>query len=41
MCFPMEFGVLTIDGQIDTGALSSAISEADFEQIKRVAPQKT
>ena len=38
--FPMDFGDLTIDGLIDTGALSSAISEADFQKIKQIEPQK-
>ena len=32
--FPMDFGELTIDGLIDTGALTSAISEADLNKIK-------
>ena len=30
--FPMEFGELNIDGLIDTGALSSAIPEADLRK---------
>ena len=30
--FPMDFGKLTIDGLIDTGALSSAIPEADLRK---------
>ena len=38
--FPKDFGDLTIDSLIDTSALSSAISEADFEQIEQIAPQK-
>ena len=38
--FPMDFEASTIDGLIDGGAQSSAISEADFEQIKQIAPQK-
>ena len=32
--FPMDFGALTIDGLVDTGALTSAISEADLNKIK-------
>ena len=28
--FPMDFGELTLDGLVDTGALSSAIPEADL-----------
>ena len=32
--FPMDFGELTIDGLIDKGALTSAISEADLNKIK-------
>ena len=31
--FPMDFGELTIDGLIDTGALSSAIPEMDLRKI--------
>ena len=31
--FPMHFGELTINGLIDTGALSSAIPEMDFRKI--------
>ena len=38
--FPMDFGDLTIDSLIEKGALSSAITEADFVQIKQIAPQK-
>ena len=38
--FPMDFGDLTTDGQIDTRALSSAISEADFEKIEQSSTQK-
>ena len=37
--FPMDFGGLTIDGLIDTGALSSAIPEADLKKIRLLAPQ--
>ena len=36
----MDFGDLGYDGLIDTGALSSATSEAELEQIKQIAPQK-
>ena len=32
--FSMDFGGLTIDGLIDTGALSGAIPEADFNKIR-------
>ena len=35
----MDFGELTIDGLIDTGALSSAIPEADLRKIRLLAPQ--
>ena len=31
--FPMDFGELTIDGLIDTGALSSAIPEMDLRKF--------
>ena len=31
--FPMDFGELTLDGLVDTGALSSAIPEADLRKI--------
>ena len=37
---PMGFVDLSIDCAIDTGALSSANSEADSEQFKEIAPQK-
>ena len=37
--FPMDFGELTLDGLVDTGALSSAIPEADLRRIRLVAPQ--
>ena len=37
--FPMDFGELNIDGLIDTGALSSAIPEADLRKIRLLAPQ--
>ena len=36
--FPMDFGELNIDGLIDTGALSSAIAEADLHKIRLLAP---
>ena len=36
--FPMDFGELNIDGLIDTGALSSAIPEADLRKIQLLAP---
>ena len=34
----MDFGELNIDGLIDTGALSSAISEANLRKIQLLAP---
>ena len=37
--FPMDFGELTIDGLIDTGALSSAITEMDLRKILLLSPQ--
>ena len=36
--FPMDFGELNNDGLIDTGALSSAIPEADIRTIRLLAP---
>ena len=36
----MEFGELTIDYLIDTGALKSTISVADLRKISFLAPQK-
>ena len=36
--FPMDFAELNIDGLIDTGALSSAILEADLRKIRLLAP---
>ena len=36
--FPMDFGELNIDRLIDTGALSSAIPEADLRNIRLLAP---
>ena len=37
--FLMDFGELTIDGLIDTGALSSAIPEMDLRKIRLLSPQ--
>ena len=37
--FPMDSGKLTIDGLIDTGALSSAIPEMDLRKIRLSSPQ--
>ena len=37
--FPMDFGELRLDGIVDTGALSSAIPEADLRKIRLLAPQ--
>ena len=37
--FPTEFVELTIDGLIDTGALSSAIPEMDLRKIRLFSPQ--
>ena len=39
--FPMDFGELNVDGLIDTGALSSAIPEADLRKIRLLAPHTT
>ena len=39
LCFPKDFGELTIDGLIDTGALSSAILEMDLPKIRLLSPQ--
>ena len=39
LCFPMDFGELTIDGLIVTGALSSAIPEMDLRKIRLLSPQ--
>ena len=39
LCFLMDFGELTIDGLIDTGALSSAIPENDLRKIRLLSPQ--
>ena len=35
----MDFGELTIDGLIDTGAFSSAIPEMDIRKIRLLSPQ--
>ena len=35
----MDFGELTLDGLVDTGALSSAIPEADLRKIRLLSPQ--
>ena len=37
--FPMDFDELTLDGLVDTGALSSAIPETDLRKIQLLAPQ--
>ena len=37
--FPMDFGELTLDGLVDTGALSSAIPEADLRKSRLLVPQ--
>ena len=37
--FPMDSEKLTLDGLIDTGALTSAISEQDLNKIKLLAPE--
>ena len=37
--FPMDFGELTLDGLIDTGAHSIAIPEADLRKTRLLAPQ--
>ena len=37
--FPMDFGELTLDGLVDTGALSNTIPEADLRKIRLLAPQ--
>ena len=36
--FPMDFEKLTLDGLIDSGALTSAISEQDLNKMKLLAP---
>ena len=35
----MDFGELTLDDLVDTGAQSSAITEADLRKIRLLAPQ--
>ena len=35
--FPMDFGELTLDGLVDTGALSSAFTESDLRKIRLLA----
>ena len=37
--FPIDFGELTLDGLVDTGALSSAIAEANLRKTQYLAPQ--
>ena len=37
--FPMDFGELTVHGLVDTGALSSAIPEADLRKVQLLAIQ--
>ena len=37
--FPMDFGELILDGLVDTGALSSAIPEADIRKIRLLDSQ--
>ena len=37
--FQWIFGELTLDGLVDTGALSSAMAEADLRKIQVLAPQ--
>ena len=37
--FPLDSGELTIDGLIDTGALSSALPEMDLRKIRLLSPQ--
>ena len=37
--FPMDFGELTLDGLVDTVALSSAIPEADLRKVRLLAAQ--
>ena len=35
----IDFGELAIDGIVDTGALTSAIPEADLRKIRLLTPQ--
>ena len=37
--YPIDFGDLITDSLIDTGAISSAISEADLEKTQQLTPQ--
>ena len=37
--FPMSFGELTIDGLTDTGVLSTAIPQMDFQKLRLLFPQ--
>ena len=37
--FPIDFGELTLDGLVDTGALSSVIPDTDIRKIRLIAPQ--
>ena len=39
LSFPMDFGELTIDGLMDTGAICSAIPEMDLRKIRLLSPQ--
>ena len=39
LCFPMDFGELTINGLIDTGALSSTNPEMDLRKVRLLSPQ--
>ena len=39
LSFPMDCSEITLDGLVDTGALSSAISEADLRKTRLLAPQ--
>ena len=36
---PMDFDELTLDGFLDTGALSGAIQEADLRRVRLLDPQ--
>ena len=38
--FPMVFGEITTDDLIETGALTSTISEADLKETRLLAPQR-
>ena len=39
LCFPMDFGDITIDGLVDSGALTTAKPEPDLRKIKLLTPQ--